>query len=149
MRGIAKETIPFSALPIHVVFQKDRIRRFIGLTLERHICLLWSMLSLFSIALFTGCHKIGPAILTRARTRQDVIDGQVFFRSTVLAFVIVAFEYVLPGKINALVRGVHISVKADDRRHREGLRDRMDLVSIGGSHNLTFFQVNKNKRSFH
>jgi hypothetical protein len=43
-----------------------------------------------------------------------MVDSQFFFGAAILALIIVAFEYILPGKINALVRGVNISVETDD-----------------------------------
>ncbi len=39
-----------------------------------------------------------------------VVDGKLPFGAAVLALVIVALEYVLPGKINALIRGVYVAV---------------------------------------
>jgi hypothetical protein len=39
-----------------------------------------------------------------------VIDGKILPGATILALMVVSFEYILPGKINALVRGVDISV---------------------------------------
>jgi hypothetical protein len=70
-----------------------------------------------------------------------MIDRKVPSCAAVLALEIVALEYILPGKINALVGGVHIAVEADYRRHRKALGDRTQPVPIGRLYQFTFFQV--------
>ena len=62
-----------------------------------------------------------------------------------LAFEIIALEYILPGKINALVRGVNISVQADDGWHWITLRHRMQFEPVRGSYHFTFIQKNQNE----
>jgi hypothetical protein len=78
-----------------------------------------------------------------------VVDCQIAFCSAVLTLEIVALENILPGKINALVGGVDISVEANNRRHRKGFGYGMNLISVGRAHQFAFVEVYKNKSSLH
>lgn len=75
-----------------------------------------------------------------------MIQCKVFSGATVLTLKIIAFENILPGKINALVGGVYIAVEADDGGHGKALRDGPQLVPIGGAYHLALVQVYKNER---
>jgi hypothetical protein len=142
-----EKSIPLAGLPAHVVFQKDRIRRFVWFFAQGHISFFRRALSFFRIAPFARGNQVDPGVATTAGTRCDVIDREVLPGAAILALVVIAFKYILPGKINALVRGVHISVQADDRGHRKTLRHRMQFEPIGGSYHFTFVQKNQNERA--
>ena len=78
-----------------------------------------------------------------------MIDSELSQRAAVLALKIVAIKYILPGKINALVRGVNISIEANDRWHWKTFCDRMQPVPVGRSDQLTLVQENENKGPLH
>ena len=140
-----KERIPLSGLSIHMIFKKDRVRWFIRFLTKRHICFFRCIVAFFCIAFFTSGHKIGPCVCTTARSGHNMIDCQVFACSAILTLVVVAFKYILPGKINALVRGVNISIQAYHRWHRVRVSDRMQLVAIRGSNHLALVEKNENE----
>jgi hypothetical protein len=140
-----QKSIPLPGLPAHVVFQKDRIRRFVWFFAQGHIGFFGRVFSFFSIASFASCHQVDPGITTTTGTWCNVVDRKVFAGATILAFVVIAFKYILPCKINALVRGVNVSIQADDRGHRKALRHRMQFEPIGGSYHFTFVQKNQNE----
>lgn len=141
----AQKRIPLPGLSVQMIFQKDRIRGLVGFLAQRHVGFFGGILSFFRIAFFTGGNQVHPCIDTAAGTRGNVIDGEVLAGTAILAFMIVALEYILPGKINALVGGVNISVQADDGRHRVALRHRMQFVTVGRSYHFTFVQKNQNE----
>ena len=74
-----------------------------------------------------------------------MIDRQILLGAAILTFVVIAFEYVLPGKINALVRGVNISIEADDRRHWIAGGHRMQLMPVSGPHHFTFLKEHEDE----
>ena len=78
-----------------------------------------------------------------------MIDGKIFLGAAVLAFVVIALENILAGKINALVGGVHIWVQSDHRWHAKRLRDGMQLVSICWPDKLALLKVNQNKSTLY
>ena len=82
-----------------------------------------------------------------ARTGHDMVKSQIAGGAAILALKVVALENVLPGKINALVRGVNIAVQADDRGHWETAGDRPQLVPVGGPDHLAFVEVDQNERA--
>lgn len=78
-------------------------------------------------------------------TGYNMIQRKIFTGAAILTLKIIALKDILPGKINALVGGVHISVETNDRRHGITLGNGSQLVPIRGAHHLTLVQVNKNK----
>src|SRR3569832_2129531 len=96
------------------------------------------MIAFFRIALFACSNEIDPRIGPALCARYHMIDGQIAFGATILTLKIVAFEYILPGKINPFVRGINISVEAYDRWHRKSSSDRMQFVPIGRFDQLAF-----------
>jgi len=74
-----------------------------------------------------------------------MVQREIFFGSAILTFKIVALEYILPRKINALVGGVNISVQADDRWHGVALSHGMKSVAICRPDQFAFIKENKNK----
>ena len=145
----AQKHIPFTGLPAKVISEKNRVRRFVGLSTQLHIGLFGSIIPFFCIAFFTRGDKICPGIHSSARPWRNVINRKIFFGAAILTFVVIAFKYILPGKINALVRGVHISIQAYYRWHRVTLCYRMQLVPVGRSYQFTFFEINKYERPFY
>lgn len=109
-----EKRIPLSCLTVHVVFQENRIRGLMRFSAQRHVGLFRSIISFFGVAFLTGSSEVQPRIATTASAGHYMIDRQLLFGAAVLAFVVVAFKYILPGKINALVRGVNISVEANN-----------------------------------
>src|SRR5690242_11419613 len=107
-----KKRIPLACLAIHVIFEKNRIRRFVRFLPEDHVSFFRCIIAFLRIALLAGSDQVCPGINTTASTGHDMIDRQVFPGATVLTLMVVALEYILPGKINALVRGVNISIQA-------------------------------------
>src|SRR5688572_24268221 len=120
-----KKDIPVANLITHVVFEKDRIGRFVGFSAQGHVCVFGGVLSFFGVTFFTRGDQVYPCIRTASRPRYNVIDRQIFPGAAILTFMVIALEYILPGKINALVRGVNISIEADDGWHWKALRHRM------------------------
>ena len=78
-----------------------------------------------------------------------MVDGELTTCAAVLAFEVVAFKYILPCKINALVRGVNISIQPDNRRHGKILRDSMQSVAVRRPYHFTFIEKYENKGAFH
>lgn len=74
-----------------------------------------------------------------------MINSEFAPGTAILALKIVALEYILAGKINALIRGVDISIKADHRWHWVALCDRVKPVTVCRPHQFTFVQKDKNK----
>jgi hypothetical protein len=144
-----EEEIPFFRLPIHEIFKEDRVRWFAWFFAQGHKRFFGRKVAFLGVALFACRHKICPGVLATLRARRDMVDGQIAFGPAILAFMIVALEYILPGKINALVRGVNISIEADHRRHGERLRDGMQLMPIRRSHHFAFVKKNQYECSFH
>lgn len=140
--------IPFPGLTVEVIFEKDGVRRFIRLVPERHHGLFGRALTFLGITLFACGNKVEPIVAAAPGSRHHVVDGKVALGAAILALKVVALEYILPGKINALVGGVNISIEADYRRHRIGLGDRMQLVPIGRFDHLAFSQKHKDKGAF-
>jgi len=144
-----QEGIPFARLVIHVVFEENRVRGFIRLFAQRHIGFVGGIITFFGIAPFAGRHEVEPGILTATGPGHDVVDRQVFPDAAVLAFMIITLEYILPGKINALVRGVNISVQTDHRRHGVTVRYRMQLVTIRSTDHFALIEEHEDKGTLH
>jgi hypothetical protein len=142
-----EKRIPFSGLIAHVIFQEDSIGRFQRLSAEGHLGIVWRIVTLLGVAPFTGGNQIRPGILTAFCPWNYVIDGEFFTCAAILTLVIIAFEYILPGKINALVRGVNISVEADHRRHWVAVRDGVQLMPVCGSYHFALVQKNEYERA--
>ena len=94
---------------------------------------------LFWRCIFYRQYQVHPGIPAALCSRHNVINGKIFSRSAILALEVIAFKYILPGKINALVGGVDISVQPDYRWHRESLGHRMQFVTIRWSDQFTLF----------
>ncbi len=109
-----EKRVPLACLTVHVVFQENGVRGFMRFSAQRHVRLFRSIVSFFGVAFFTGRSKIQPGIATTASAGYDMVDCKFLFCAAILALVIVALEYILPGKINALVRGVNISVETNN-----------------------------------
>src|SRR5688572_9793251 len=129
MMMATQKHIPLT-LSVEVIFQEDGIGGLQGFFSQRHVGLLRGIFPFSGITFFAGSYKIHPGISTAARAGNDMVDGEFTPYAAVLTFEIITLEYVLPGKINALVGGVNISVEADDGRHRKALGHRMQPVSV-------------------
>jgi hypothetical protein len=105
-----QKRIPLSRLFIHVVFQENCIGRFERFFSQEHFRFLRSKITFARITSFTSGYEICPGILPAFSARDYVVNSQLSLSATVLTFITIAFKYILPGKINALVRGVNISV---------------------------------------
>ena len=105
-----EEGVPFASLIAEMIFEENGVRRFIRFFTQGHVGFFGRIFTFFSIAFFASRYQIVPGVGAAACTGCYVIDGQIFLGAAILAFVIVEFEYILPGKINALVRGVNISI---------------------------------------
>jgi hypothetical protein len=138
-----KEWIPLTCLTTHMVFEEDGVRRLVRFLAQDHVCFFRHIIAFLCITFFTRGNEIRPRIHSAACAWHDVIDRQFFARATILTFMIVAFEYILPGKINALVRGVDISVQADHRWHRVAVSDGMQLMAIGGANHFALVEENE------
>lgn len=126
----AKERIPLSGLSVHMVFEKNSVRGFIGFFSQWHICFFGSAVAFLGIAPLAGCSQIGPRISASSCTWRYVIYSKVFARTAILALVVVAFKDILAGKVNTFIRGIDIPAKTDHGWHWETLCDSMKLVSI-------------------
>lgn len=148
-----EKRVPLPCLTIHVVFQENGVRGFVRFSAQRHVRLFRSIVSFFGVTFFTSRSEVQPRIATTAGTGYNMIDRQLFFGAAVLALVIIALEYILPGKINALVRGVNISVETNYGWHWITFAHRMKLVPVGSSHHFTFVEEHQNKgtlyRAYH
>lgn len=109
-----QKNVPFTRLPVHVITEKNSVRWLIRFSSKDHVGLLGCVVTFLGVAFLAGSDQVGPRISTSACPGDHVVDGQVLLRTAVLTFIVVALEYVLPRKINALIRGVNISVQADD-----------------------------------
>lgn len=107
-----QKSIPLTCLAIHVIFQKNRVRRFLWLSAQRHVRFFGRVVAFLGVALLAGRYQVYPCIATTAGARGNMIDGKLLLGAAILALVVVALKYILPGKINALVRGVNISVES-------------------------------------
>jgi|SRR5690606_24123437 len=107
-----EESIPLVGLTIQLIFKKDRVRGFVRLPSQRHLGFLRRVVSFLCIALLASGNEVRPRIESATSLREHVIDGEVASRAAVLAFEVIALEYVLPGKRNALVGGVNVSVES-------------------------------------
>lgn len=132
-----------------MIFQENRIRWLQGLLAQVHACFFRCVVAFFCIAFFTGGYQVCPGIHPAAGTRRDVVDGKVFPGTAILTFIPIALEYILPGKINALVGGVDISVQADDRRHGKALGDRPEFMPVGRTYQFAFLKIYKNEGALH
>jgi hypothetical protein len=144
MMAIQKD-IPIADLVTHMIFEKDRIGWFVWFSAQRHIGIFGRVFPFFGVTFFAGGNQVDPRIRTTSRTRHDVIDRQIFLGAAILTFMVIALEYILPGKINALVRGVNISIEADDRWHWVGMTHGMQLMPVGGPHHFTFIQKHQDE----
>ena len=140
-----KKDIPVTDLIIHVILEKDSVRRLVWFSTQRHVGIFGGEFSFFGVTFFTRGNQIYPRIRTPSRTRYNVIDRKIFPGAAILTFMVIALEYILPGKINALVRGVNISIEADDGWHWKTLRDRMQLMTIRGPHHFTFIKEHEDE----
>jgi hypothetical protein len=78
-----------------------------------------------------------------------MVNGQVFSCTAILTLVVITLKDILPGKINALVRGVNISIETDDGWHGKCLRDGVQLVSIRRSDHFAFIEEDEYERALH
>lgn len=140
-----EKRIPFTCLAIHMIFKENRIRRLVRFLAKDHVRFFGSIITFLGVAFLARGNEVGPRINTAARAWRHVIDRQIFPCAAILTFVIVALEYILPGKINALVRGVNISIQAYHGWHRVALGDRMQFVAIGGANHFTLVQEHQYK----
>lgn len=141
--------VPLTSLSIEMIAQKNGIGRLMRLLPKEHIGFLRHEVSFPRVALFARGNEVRPRVLSSPCPGYDMVDGQLFPRAAILAFVVIALENILPCKINALVRGVNISVEANDRRHRKAIRDGPQFMAIGRPDEFTFFEVDENERAFH
>lgn len=105
-----KEAVPFTRLAVKMIFKKYCVRWLIWFFPEGHVGLLRSKVSFLSVAFFAGSYEVNPGIFATLCPGYHMINCEITTGSAVLTFKVVAFEDVLPGKINALVGGVHISI---------------------------------------
>jgi len=148
MAGSAQELIPFT-LVAQMILEKNGIGGFCRFLTQEHASLLGCIVTFLRVALLACSDQVCPGIFSTARPRDDVINGQVFTRTAVLTFIAVAFEDILPGKINALVGGVDISIKTDNGGHRKRLGDRPQFMAVSRTHQLALFQVDEYEGALH
>src|SRR5690606_24536261 len=140
-----QKCIPLVGLAVQLILEKDRGRGFERFPSQRHSGFLGREVPLLRIAFLASSDEVGPCIASTASPGEHVIDSEVASRAAVLAFKVIAFEYILPGKRNALVGGVNVSVESYDGGHRETLRDGMQPVPVCRLNQLTFLQVNQHE----
>ena len=86
---------------------------------ERHTGFFGRAIAFFDIAAQTGGDDIVPAVKTAARTRNNVINGQVMTLITaILAGVIVTMKNVAPRETDLFVRNLHIRAQTYNCRNR-------------------------------
>src|SRR5690606_1471185 len=141
--------IPFAPLAIEVVFKENGVGGFVRLPFQGHLRLLRCVVAFLCVALLTGCNKIHPGVHTSPSSWKNVINRKVAAGAAILTFEVVALEYILPCKRNALVRGVHISVQSYHGGHRKTLRNRAELIPVRGFDQLAFLQVYQHKRTLY
>jgi hypothetical protein len=71
----SQKNVPLSGLITDMIFEKDSVRRFIGFVAQWHIRFVRSVITFFSIAFFTRCNQIHPAIRASFGARDNMIDG--------------------------------------------------------------------------
>lgn len=108
------------------------------LAAQRHVGFFGAIVAFFGVALFARRYQVHPGIATSAGAGCYVVYGKLLLGATILALIVIALEYILPGKINALVRGVNISIQSYYRGHREALTHRVQLIAVRGSHQFAF-----------
>lgn len=135
----AEEAVPLARLSVQMIFQKYGVRWFVWFFTKLHARFLRCIVTLFSVAFFACSYQVHPAVGAAFCSRHYVVDRQVASRPAILAFKVVAFKYILPGKINALVGGVYISIQPYNRRHRETLGYGMQAVAVSGPDQFTLF----------
>lgn|SRR5690606_2558853 len=140
-----QKCIPLVGLAVQLILEKDRVRGFERFPSQRHSGFLGREVPLLRIAFLASSDEVGPCIASTASPGEHVIDSEVASRAAVLAFKVIAFEYILPGKRNALVGGVNVSVESYDGRHREALRDGMQPMPVRRFDHFTFFKVYQHK----
>ena len=75
-----------------------------------HARFLRRVITFLGVAPFASRDQVRPRVAATAGAGRNMINGEIFVSAAVLAFPTIALEYILPGKINALVRGVHITI---------------------------------------
>ena len=105
-----KEAVPFTRLPVKMIFKKYGVRWFVWFFPKRHAGLLRCKVSFLGVALFARSNEIHPCIFTTLCPGYHMVNCEIATGAAILTFKVVAFKYILPGKINALVGGVYISI---------------------------------------
>lgn len=95
---------------VYIIFQENMIGWLVRLSFQRHISFFWRIVAFLGITFFASCYQISPGMSATSRTGHNVIQREVALGATVLAFEIVALEYILPGKINPLKGGCNVSI---------------------------------------
>lgn len=144
-----QKAVPFTRLPIQMILKKYGVRWFVWFSTKGHVSFLRCIVSFFCIAFFAGCYKIHPRVSPTLCPRHYVVNCEIAPGTAVLAFEIVALKNILPGKINALVGGVYISIQPYNRWHRKALRYRMQPVAVGRPDEFTLLKKDQNKGAFH
>src|SRR5690606_36381548 len=140
-----QKCIPLVGLAVQLILEKDRVRGFERFPSQRHSGFLGREVPLLRIAFLASSDEGGPCIASTASPGEHVIDSEVASRAAVLAFKVIAFEYILPGKRNALVGGVNVSVESYDGRPRGALQDRMQPMPRRGFDHFDSFGVYQHK----
>jgi len=84
--------------------------------IQLHMCLLWRATTLFQVAVQTSGGDILPTRNAAQATWDDVVEGQIVARPTILAFELVAQEQV-ETREGGIFRRLHILAQCNDRRN--------------------------------
>lgn len=108
--------------------------------MREHACLMREFSALEQIARRAGGHDIFPGRSSSARSRDDVIKGQIVCRhgcAAILALKAVAQEHVEPRE-GGMARWLDVSLQRDNRRqsHLEGWRMHDAVIFFNDVHAL-------------
>lgn len=96
---------------MHVVLKKNSVRGFIRSPAQCHVGDFEGMITFLGIAFFARRNQVRPRVCSTLGARYHMIDREIALGTAILALEIITLEYILPGKINALVGSVYISVQ--------------------------------------
>ena len=116
---------------------------------EFHIRIVKTHIALAVIAANTSGYQILPGILSSPRFRNDVIDRQRCFCTTVLALMPVAAKDILPRKYYAFKGNMDVIRKADHTRKCHRGMSRMDAARGTRTYYFRFIEEEQDNRFLH